>query len=756
MRRNAPFLKVYPIVTTSRFFRVLAGAAFLLTAADVRGQQKDEDRPLVTGIVLRGLKHLNREELMTGLATKASKCRSILYAPLCLFTRSPTFYQRNYLDPLELRRDVLRARLLYWRRGYRDAVVAARTERAGDGVRVVFDIDEKPPTTIERLDIVQIDSVLPKRVIDASVQVRAGQPLDLIAIDSSLNLLRDDLWERGYADAVVELDTTAVSDLLDTGPVTIRLVPGAVTRVKAIEVDGNRRVSDRTITRLMNLKEGSLFRRSDALASQRNLWLSGLFAEIDMQAVPPGDSQRVLKVRVAEADLQRVELGAGFTTFDYAQFDALFTRYNFIGGARRLTVRGTVANIGAAQFQGASMMYDVTNGATGPERDAFLKPTWSASVELMQPWFLSPRNQLGTSVFAHRRIVPGIVIDKGAGATIAFTNEFRPRSNSTVGYTFEVAQVEASDIYFCVNFGVCEPTMIDVLSARNRLAPVSWVTQFDFTNAPFWPNRGYRLTLDAEHASGATGSDFRYNRIALEASSYHRMGKQNVLAGRVRLGWVGALGGTSAALGVPTPLSGEIVHPRKRFYSGGSRSVRGFSENQLGPRVLTVSSLVLTDTSLARPCTGAELADGSCNPNAPGIPASDFHPRPLGGNSVAEGSVEYQFPIAMVNGLRGAVFVDGAVVRGGQFSNLIGATASVTPGFGLRFDTYVGPVRLDLGIRPTLVEQLPVVTDVTGPDGTERLVLLKTLRRYDPVQGSSGIRGILNRLMLHLAIGPAF
>jgi outer membrane protein assembly factor BamA len=184
--------------------------------------------------------------------------------------------------------------------------------------------------------------------------------------------------------------------------------------------------------------------------------------------------------------------------------------------------------------------------------------------------------------------------------------------------------------------------------------------------------------------------------------------------------------------------------------------VRGFSENQLGPRVLSVSSLVLTDTSLVRPCTPAELANATCNPNAPGIPASAFHPRPLGGNSVAEGSIEYQFPIGIVNGLRGALFVDGAVVRGGQFSNLIGATSSITPGFGLRFDTYVGPVRLDLGIRPTLVEQLPVVTAVTDPGGTQHLVTLKTFRRYDPVEGSGGIRGILNRLMLHLAIGPAF
>jgi outer membrane protein assembly factor BamA len=493
------------------------------------------------------------------------------------------------------------------------------------------------------------------------------------------------------------------------------------------------------------------------LGSQRNLWLSGLFSEVDLHSMAPGDSQRVVQLRVTEADLQRLELGAGFTTLDFFQFDALFTRVNFFGGARRLTVRATVANLLAGQLNGTGVIYDVTNGATGEQRDKFLAPTWSASLELSQPWFLSPRNQLGTSVFAHRRSVPGIVIDRGAGVTAAFTNEFSPGSNSTLGYTFETSSVDASDVYFCVNFGVCEPAMIEVVATRNRLAPVSWVTQVDASNDVFSPSRGYRARLDVEHASGATASDFRFNRVFFNASAYHPLSKNTVLAGKLRLGWLGPLGGTSRALGIPTPLSGEIVHPRKRFYAGGSHSVRGFGENQLGPRVLTVSSRVLTDTTRASSCTAAQLADGSCDPNEVGVPATAFQPRPIGGTTVAEASVEYRFPIAMQSGLTGALFIDGAVVRGGQFSNVIGAVASITPGAGIRFDTPVGPVRLDLGIRPTLVERLPVVTDVVQSDGTERLVTLSTLRLYDPLDRSGNLlRGILNRLMLHLAIGPAF
>ena len=40
------------------------------------------------------------------------------------------------------------------------------------------------------------------------------------------------------------------------------------------------------------------------------------------------------------------------------------------------------------------------------------------------------------------------------------------------------------------------------------------------------------------------------------------------------------LGGTAEALGVAG--SDELLHPRKRFYAGGARSVRGFGEGQLG------------------------------------------------------------------------------------------------------------------------------------------------------------------------------
>jgi outer membrane protein insertion porin family len=729
-----------------------------LLAQPASNDRVTEKGPRIDAVVLNGVRSIDVDQLRDGLATKPSECKTLLYAPFCLFSRSPSFMRRRYLDPVELRRDVLRIRLFYWRRGYRDVTVASRTDRKGDGVRVVFDIDEKKPTLVETLAVQQEDSILPRRAIDRALQLRAGEPLDLVALDSSVMLLRDELWERGYSDARIELDTSLVADSIDGGPVTIVLHPGPLTRVAAIEIDGNRQVSDRTIRRLLDFREGDLFRRSTVLESQRDLYLSGLFSQVEFAAPPAGDSSKVVKLQVAEAKLRQLDLSAGFTSADFVQLEAQFDRFNLLGSGRRLTLRGTVSNLLAAQLNGAGLFADVTSGAEGSARDPYLHPTWAASIDFTQPWFLSSRNQLGASVFAHRRSVPGIVIDRGRGATLAFTRDFRPKTNATLGYTYEATSIEASDVYFCVSFGVCVPSTISAIAGLNPLSPLSLVAQTDQSNDALVPNTGYRARLDLEHASAATFSEFRYNRAAASASAYFRTSKRTVLATRLRLGTVNPLQSTNEVLRVEGSDGETVVHPRKRFYAGGSQSVRGYGENQLGPRVLTISPTVLTDSTLTEGrCTNRELEDLSCDPNIPGVKSDKFQAQPLGGTSLVEGSVEWRFPLAIAKGLSGAIFVDGAIVGTDRFSDLLGVTGAVTPGFGVRFDTPVGPVRLDLGIRPKLVEDLPVITEVATTGGGFRLVTLNTARRYDPVDISGNfLQKILGRLTLHLAIGPAF
>jgi outer membrane protein assembly factor BamA len=288
---------------------------------------------------------------------------------------------------------------------------------------------------------------------------------------------------------------------------------------------------------------------------------------------------------------------------------------------------------------------------------------------------------------------------------------------------------------------------------------LSFVT--DRGDDPIDPRRGYFARADVEHASAFTMSDYRYNRLSGEYRRYQPFGRRAVLAWRVRGGWVKALGSASEALIGVASTTNSILHPRKRFYAGGSESVRGYGENQLGPRVLTFDPGKVLDIRVSSDkkdtlpplCTRDELVTGSCD-EATTLPSSDFEPRPVGGSTLVEGSVEYRF--GLWRALDMALFVDAAVVGEGDVSTLTRGTSAITPGFGFRYTTPVGPIRIDLGIKPRLAENLPIVTEVIDDDGVRRIVPLQQKKAYDPLEDSNGWRKVLDRLTLHLSIGQAF
>jgi len=549
--------------------------------------------------------------------------------------------------------------------------------------------------------------------------------------------------------------------LLAARAVEVRIDPQPRTTVGSLEIRGNQDIADRTITNALQLREGNVLRTNDIVASQRSLYESNLFHEARVSVPEQPDSVKLLVIEVREAPQRAGRIGGGFNTIEFFQAEARFTHYNWMGGGRRFDMRGAVGNLLAPQFNDRGIFRDVLPaGLEAGDASPFLQPTWQASADLMQPAFRAAANTLGFSVFTNRRLIPAIVIDRGYGAELSLTRRLDYRVPATLSYRFEQTTVEAGDLYFCVNYGICDLPTVQALRGRHRLSPANVGFFADRANHPLAPTRGFRARLDVEHASGLTASDFHYNRIAGEATRYIPFGVQQrrVLAGRVRAGWVQPLASTGEAVGVGSEEQ-SLLHPRKRFYAGGSRSVRGFRENQLGPRILTVDPAALRGAPAPNGATAwicePERDIRTCDPNAEGIASDAFIPRPVGGTSVIEASVEYRFPFW--GPLQGAVFVDGARV-GTQGNGLeVEGRTYVTPGVGARFATPVGPIRVDLGIRPTVAERLPVVTEIVDPDGERRLVRLDLPRDHDPTSVRGGFLGqALARLTLHLSIGEAF
>ncbi|HZS59041.1 MAG TPA: BamA/TamA family outer membrane protein, partial [Gemmatimonadaceae bacterium] len=730
------------------------GVAFALVLSTAVAAQPPHaltrrDRPEVQSVSIVGAKHVDAGALADGLVTHASHCKSFILTPFCLVWKTPLFYEHDYLDRTEFKRDVLRALIFLYRHGYHDAVVdTVLTPPAGLTVKVTFKVTEGAPTVLTGFALDTPPGLIKKKNLGPDViPLQVGKPFDLFQLDSSINGIQSQLWQRGYADAKV--DTSTVYAKNDSGRPTVRLsmkvVPGKINTVGTVTVGGNQKVATDVIRRSIGIHEGQIYKRGLSSTNQRTLYQSGLFRKAQIAAphdtTPGRDSVRNVSIEVTEAPLHDFQAQVGFNTVEFAQVSGRFNWYNFLGGGRTLTFTGGLSNLLAPQLNGHAPFTDViaSSGANqfGIDTRPFLRPTWQVGVDILQPWFLANDNSLGAGLFAHRRSSPGVYIDYGYGGNATFTRTLFDRASASLRYQFEETRTDAGQVYFCVNFGICDQPTLETFNKWQKLSPVALAFNVDKSNNAYYPSgyptQGFVVRSEVQAASGITESDWRYYRGVVDAAWYHALGfRHGVLALHARAGYVNALPGTSKALGDTSKTN--VLNPRVRFYAGGANSARGFGENLLGPRVLTIPpdslryKTVQYSTHITKVfvfCDPAKYKDiTTCPLNPKAIPFTnsngkpgnavlsdqEFTVRPLGGNSLIEGSVEYRFPI--VGALGAATFVDGAVVGAGtgNQSEPIHTAGAITPGIGIRYYSSVGAIRVDVGLDPITTEQLVVLT----------------------------------------------
>ncbi len=190
-----------------------AGAALFFCVAATTGllgpsaasAQDDEEKPEVVDLRFQGVKALKVDEMRASIVTDESHCQSFILRPICWFNKSKLFYERRYLDRDELIRDILRLRVFYWKRGFRetqvDTVIAPRGPKK---VAVTFLVDEGPPTLVSDVSVTQTNPVLSNRAIERRTLLKPGDPLNIIKLDSMRVRFETALWDHGYADAIVD------------------------------------------------------------------------------------------------------------------------------------------------------------------------------------------------------------------------------------------------------------------------------------------------------------------------------------------------------------------------------------------------------------------------------------------------------------------------------------------------------------------------------------------------------------------------
>ena len=695
------------LIAAAATFGATSGPLTAQTAARATG-------PEIERVDLRGVRSLPENEVQAVLATKAT-----------------SLIRKRHLEPGQLERDVASLHDFYWRHGFREVAIDTTVRPSGRGVAVTFDVHEGPLTVVDSVDVQQTSPALDPMTVRRAWHLRPGGALDLAALDSTLAALRNALWDAGYADAAIT-PNVLVDAQTHRAQVRIDVNPRWRTRVASIEIEGNQRMSRDAIRSALTLQSAGLYRRADVLESLRHLYESRVVSSAFI-AVPPNtsDSLTPVVVRVQERNPLQFGMDVALNTSDFLQVAGRVGLFAIDGGRWQLILRGATGNLLASGLEGAGPFTEVAPDDSIDR--AFLRPTWNAQLEATRLWAGSPRNRLTLGAFGQRLSEPNAFVDRALGLSTLFTREVTERAGVSIGYRFERAAVEAGDVYFCESFGLCDAAQVSVFRDFRRLSSVSLGGSLSQTNNPVAPSRGQTMRVDLEYASPVTGSEYDYVRADGEAAAYRPMGSW-VLATHVRAGWAHAPGS-------------DVLHPRMLFYAGGSRSVRGYRENQLGPRVLRVRGADL----VANGCTDASIADGSCDPNA--VPRGVFSPQPVGATTLLEGSVELRK--RLVWRLGGVLFADGAVVGPGAGTLTAERVSTVTPGVGLRYESPVGELRLDAGWQPDKSERLPVLVETAAADGSSQLVRLTTDRQWSSVDDANGRRG-LRRVTLHFALGHAF
>jgi outer membrane protein assembly factor BamA len=144
----------------------------------------------VASLTFDGASAINESDLKAAIFTRTSACRLVLLAPICRVSPTQLFTDRRRTTRDALGQDITTIRVYYWRRGYRDTQVDTILVPVARGVAITFRIVEGDPARVGTLTVTQRAPVLSPAELKDAVTLHEGDPLSLIALDTTLSRLK--------------------------------------------------------------------------------------------------------------------------------------------------------------------------------------------------------------------------------------------------------------------------------------------------------------------------------------------------------------------------------------------------------------------------------------------------------------------------------------------------------------------------------------------------------------------------------------
>jgi len=542
--------------------------------------------------------------------------------------------------------DVDAIEALYHDSGFRDVKVTVETTddylaKPGD-VAVIIKIEEGPQYLVSTLNVEGVDRK-DRGTILALLASQAGQPFSESSIGVDRNYLLELYQSEGYPDVIFEYSTAQAGPARMT--VTYKITPGAPRYVRDVLIYGMRRTKMRLVAPNLSLEPGDPLSWTRMGNIQRRLYDLGVFDKVDMAIQNEhGDTQnKYVLYHVTEGHLYNVAVGLGL---EIAQIGGSANSLNNPAGVAGVSPRAA---------------FDLTRlNLWGLGHSLTLSTRYSTLNQRASLIYSIPRfhNYIqDVSVVAFYDNIRDVLTYTGRriGATVQISHKHSKATTFLWRYSWR--DVTVNQAFLKIN-----PELIPIVAQEAHIALIAGTMIRDRRDDPVNAHRGSYFSVDLGLVDSAFGGNKNFTRLLGRYSFYHPVWRKDwIFATNTMFGWI-------QPFGVPAGETGfEYVPLPEHFYGGGSTSMRGFPDNQAGPR---------------DPVTGF----------------------PLGGNALLMHQTELRFPLLGPN-VGGVVFEDmGNVYTDVQsisfrvhqngiqdFNYMVHAV-----GVGLRYRTIVGPVRVDL------------------------------------------------------------
>jgi len=657
---------------------------------------------LITYTVDRGARHqLSHIEFKGNHYFSTELLRGQLtISPRSLFVR-PRFSRRL------LESDALSIRNLYISNGFLSAKVDGQLEETskGKGGDLVarFIIAEGRQTLVSSLKI-EGTHVLPVEQIREVLGSLPGQPFSDINVSSDRDNILALYYNQGFPNATfsytAQPDTSVAAEaqaakenaavenemgephkyrIQRDMPMTLtyKIEEGSRVLVRNVLLTGYDHTRERVIRREVKVQKGDPLREGDVIESQQKLYNLGVFnrVTIEPQNANGTDPEKDVVVLVEEAKRYTIAYGGGF------EVQRLASTTDPTGGEFQASPRG-VLEISKQNVTGrADSLALKLRGSTiqGRALIAYTAPNTFNVTRL---------STQATAYFEKTQDINTFGQTRYEG-NLQLTDQITPRSSLLFRYAFRKVTVNSLNIPSEEVPLFNQPTLVSEFST-------TWFR--DTRNNPADATKGSFNTFDFSIADRSIGSSASFMRFYFQNSTFTPITRNWSFARSARIGILQPYGGTvSLSFPAPTqqPLPRVIPLP-ERLFGGGGTSIRGFALNQAGPRdsltgfpVGGQALLVINNElrfPLKLPFIGTRLGGalfydgGNVYSRATRITLRWSPPRPV---------FETAYPGKPVGPFNPTHCVANCTNELNYFSHTIG--------FGLRYATPVGPIRIDLG-----------------------------------------------------------